>query len=123
MVQQMLADMAMKTEAARQLVYASARAIDAAEEGTTKMAAMAKCFATDVAMEVATDAVQLFGGYGFMEDYPIEKYLRDAKITPDLRGHQPGPAHGDRAQPHQRDRELEFLDPFIPTADPPSDTS
>ena len=81
MVQQMLADMAMKTEAARQLVYASARAIDAGESGTTKMAAMAKCFATDVAMQVSTDAVQIFGGYGFMKDYPIEKYMRDAKIT------------------------------------------
>jgi len=46
----------------------------------TKLAAMGKCFATDVAMEVATDAVQIFGGYGFMEDYPIAKFFRDAKI-------------------------------------------
>jgi butyryl-CoA dehydrogenase len=82
MVQQMLANMAMKTEAARQLVYVAAAGID--NEGpnpaNSKMAAMAKCFATDVAMEVATDAVQVFGGYGFMEDYPIAKFFRDAKI-------------------------------------------
>ncbi len=80
MVQKMLADMAMKTEAARWLVYAAASAIDTGLKNTTKGAAMSKCFATDVAMEVATDAVQVFGGYGFMEDYPIAKYFRDAKI-------------------------------------------
>jgi len=80
MVQKMLADMAIKTEAARWLVYASAAAIDAGRTDVTKGAAMAKCFATDTAMEVATDAVQIFGGYGFMEDYPIAKCFRDAKI-------------------------------------------
>jgi alkylation response protein AidB-like acyl-CoA dehydrogenase len=80
MVQKMLADMAIKTEAARWLVYASAGAIDAGIEEVTKGAAMAKCFATDTAMEVATEAVQVFGGYGFMEDYPIAKCFRDAKI-------------------------------------------
>jgi alkylation response protein AidB-like acyl-CoA dehydrogenase len=82
MVMKMLADMAMKTEAARQLVYASAAGIDEVGPSPTnsKAAAMAKCFATDVAMEVATDAVQVFGGYGFMEDYPIAKFFRDAKI-------------------------------------------
>ena len=82
MVTQMLADMAMKTEAARWLVYAAAASIDSAGPGpnTSKMAALAKCYATDVAMDVATDAVQVFGGYGFMEDYPIAKYFRDAKI-------------------------------------------
>ena len=81
MVQKMLADMAMKTEAARWLVYAAAGAVDAgAGAAVSKNAAMAKCFATDVAMEVATDAVQVFGGYGFMEDYPIAKFFRDAKI-------------------------------------------
>jgi alkylation response protein AidB-like acyl-CoA dehydrogenase len=68
-------------EAARQLVYTAARAIDAGEGNTTKLAAMCKSYATDVAMEVTTDAVQIFGGYGFMKDYPIEKYMRDAKIT------------------------------------------
>lgn len=82
MVQQMMADMAMKTEAARQLVYAAAAGIDAhgPSPANSKNAAMAKCFATDMAMEIATDAVQVFGGYGFMEDYPIAKFFRDAKI-------------------------------------------
>jgi len=81
MVQQMLSNMAMKTEAARWLVYAAAGAIDQGQvDKVSKQAAMAKCFATDVAMEVATDAVQVFGGYGFMEDYPIAKFFRDAKI-------------------------------------------
>jgi alkylation response protein AidB-like acyl-CoA dehydrogenase len=81
MVQMMLADMAMKTQAARWLVYSAAGAVDAgAGAAVSKQAAMAKCFATDVAMEVATDAVQVFGGYGFMEDYPIAKCFRDAKI-------------------------------------------
>ena len=80
MVQQMLADMAMKTEASRWLVYRSAAAIDAGAGNVTKGAAMAKCFATDTAMQVATDAVQIFGGYGFMEDYPVAKFFRDAKI-------------------------------------------
>jgi butyryl-CoA dehydrogenase len=82
MVQQMLADMAIETEAARWLVYAAAGAID--QEGpcpaNSKLAAMSKCYASDVAMRVATDAVQIFGGYGFMEDYPIAKFFRDAKI-------------------------------------------
>jgi alkylation response protein AidB-like acyl-CoA dehydrogenase len=82
MVQQMLADMSTKVEAARQLVHASARAIDAGGgDNVTKLAAQAKLFATDVAMQVTTDAVQLFGGYGYMRDYPVEKYMRDAKIT------------------------------------------
>jgi len=80
MVQKMLADMATKTEAARWLVYSAAAAADAGVKNVTKRAAMAKCFATDVAMDVATDAVQVFGGYGFMEDYPIAKCFRDAKI-------------------------------------------
>jgi butyryl-CoA dehydrogenase len=80
MIQQMLSDMAMQTEAARWLVYASAAAIDAGHTDITKGAAMAKCFAADTAMKVATDAVQIFGGYGFMEDYPIAKFFRDAKI-------------------------------------------
>jgi alkylation response protein AidB-like acyl-CoA dehydrogenase len=80
MVQKMLADGAMKTEASRWLVYAAAAAVDAGRDDVTKIAAMSKCLATDVAMEVATDAVQIFGGYGFMEDYPIAKFFRDAKI-------------------------------------------
>ncbi len=78
----MLADMAMKIEAARALVYATARHIDTQpKERPTLYSAMSKCFASDVAMEVTTDAVQIFGGYGYMHDYPIEKYMRDAKIT------------------------------------------
>ena len=81
MVQGMLADMATKVEAARQLVYAAARAFDVDAKDITRLAAMAKLFATDMAMKVTTDAVQLFGGYGYMRDYPIEKYMRDAKIT------------------------------------------
>jgi butyryl-CoA dehydrogenase len=83
MVQQMLADMATRVEAARQLVHAAARVIDAGGAGhvATRLAAQAKLFATDVAMEVTTNAVQLFGGYGYMRDYPVEKYMRDAKIT------------------------------------------
>jgi alkylation response protein AidB-like acyl-CoA dehydrogenase len=78
----MLADMAMKIEAARALVYATAKYIDTKpKERPTLYSAMSKCFASDVAMEVTVDAVQIFGGYGYMHDYPIEKYMRDAKIT------------------------------------------
>ena len=77
-----LADMAMKVEAARALVYATARHVDSdPKERPTIYSAMSKCFAGDVAMQVTTDAVQVFGGYGYMRDYPIEKYMRDAKIT------------------------------------------
>jgi butyryl-CoA dehydrogenase len=81
MVQQMLADMAANVEAARQLVYTAAKAADGKLGSAGKLAALCKFFATDVAMKVTTDAVQVFGGYGFMRDYPIEKYMRDAKIT------------------------------------------
>ncbi len=80
-IQFMLADMATQVEAARQLVYTAARAVDAGVKNINKIAAMAKVFATDTAMKVTTDAVQLFGGYGYCHDYPIEKYMRDAKIT------------------------------------------
>jgi butyryl-CoA dehydrogenase len=77
-----LADMATTVEAARALTYAVARHIDAGPEARPTMySAMAKCFASDVAVQVTTDAVQIFGGYGYMKDYPIEKYMRDAKIT------------------------------------------
>ena len=77
----MIADMATQIEAARNLVYETARIIDSGEKDVGKISAMAKLFASDVAMKVTTDAVQLFGGYGYMKDYPIEKYMRDAKIT------------------------------------------
>lgn len=78
----MLADMAMKVEAARALIYAVARHIDSGSKARSTMySAMSKCFAGDMAMEVTTNAVQVFGGYGYMRDYPVEKYMRDAKIT------------------------------------------
>jgi alkylation response protein AidB-like acyl-CoA dehydrogenase len=81
MIQSMLADMATRTEAARHLIYAAAKAVDENAPNVSKLSAMCKLFATDTAMQVTTDAVQIFGGYGFMKDYPIEKYMRDAKIT------------------------------------------
>jgi alkylation response protein AidB-like acyl-CoA dehydrogenase len=78
----MMADMAMKIEAARALVYATARHIDRQpRERPTLYSAMAKCYASDVAMDVTVDAVQIYGGYGYMHDYPVEKFMRDAKIT------------------------------------------
>lgn len=80
-IQHMLADMATHIEAARALVLASARMIDSGEGNVSKDAAMAKCFASDVAMKVTTDAVQIMGGYGYMREYPVEKMMRDAKIT------------------------------------------
>ncbi len=81
LVQKMLADMATKVQAARALIYTAATAVDANSPKLTKYAAMCKYYATDVAMEVTSDAVQIFGGYGYMRDYPVEKYMRDAKIT------------------------------------------
>ena len=80
-IQFMIADMATHVEAARALVYSVAREIDSGNTKVGKESAMAKLFASDVAMSVTTDAVQIFGGYGYMKDYPIEKYMRDAKIT------------------------------------------
>jgi butyryl-CoA dehydrogenase len=80
-IQFMLADMATQVEAARALTYAAARAIDAGEKDVSKISAMAKVFASDTAMKVTTDAVQIFGGYGYMKEYPVEKMMRDAKIT------------------------------------------
>ena len=77
----MLADMATEVEAARALVYQTARAIDAGEKNIAKESAMCKVFASDVAMKVTINAVQVFGGYGYMKDYPVEKMMRDAKIT------------------------------------------
>ncbi len=80
-IQFMLADMATQIEAARALIYSVARMIDSGETKVAKESAMCKVFASDVAMKVTTDAVQIFGGYGYMRDYPIEKFMRDAKIT------------------------------------------
>ncbi len=80
-MQFMLADMATQVEAARALTYAAARSIDSGEKDVSKVSAMAKVFASDTAMKVTTDAVQVFGGYGYMKEYPVEKMMRDAKIT------------------------------------------
>ena len=77
----LLAELATKIEAARTLVYQVARAIDRGTKDISKYSSMAKLFASDVAMEVTTQAVQVFGGYGYMKEYPVEKYMRDAKIT------------------------------------------
>ena len=80
-VQFMLADMAMKTEAARHMVYVAAARAERGEPNLGFISAAAKCFAADVAMEVTTDAVQLFGGAGYTRDFPVERMMRDAKIT------------------------------------------
>lgn len=80
-IQHMLADMATQLEAARALVYATAKTIDSGATNYSKESAMAKLFASDVAMKVTTDAVQVLGGYGYMKEYPVEKMMRDAKIT------------------------------------------
>ncbi len=80
-VQHMLANMATEIEAARALVYSVARAIDNGCKNFTKEAAMCKLYASDTAMKVTTDAVQILGGYGYMKEYPVEKMMRDAKIT------------------------------------------
>jgi alkylation response protein AidB-like acyl-CoA dehydrogenase len=76
-----LADMAMKTEAARSLIYTAASLSEQLAPNLTFMSAAAKCFASDTAMEVTTDGVQLLGGYGYTKDYPLERMMRDAKIT------------------------------------------
>jgi len=80
-VQFMLADMGTQLEAARALIYAAARMIDSGAKDIAKVSAMCKLFASDTAMKITTDAVQLFGGYGYMKEYPVEKLMRDAKIT------------------------------------------
>ncbi|MEA1929052.1 MAG: acyl-CoA dehydrogenase family protein [Candidatus Auribacterota bacterium] len=76
-----LADMATRVEATRALVYSVARAVDAGEKRIAKDSAICKLFASDTAMSVTTDAVQILGGYGYMKEYPVEKMMRDAKIT------------------------------------------
>ncbi len=80
-IQHMLADMETNVEAARALVYYAARVIDSGEKNVTRLSSMAKLFASDMAMKVTIDAVQILGGYGFMKEYPVEKMMRDAKIT------------------------------------------
>jgi alkylation response protein AidB-like acyl-CoA dehydrogenase len=80
-IQFMLADMAMEIEAARQLTYAAAAKSERGERDLTFFSAASKCFTTDVAMKVTTDAVQVLGGYGYVNDYPVERMMRDAKLT------------------------------------------
>jgi alkylation response protein AidB-like acyl-CoA dehydrogenase len=80
-IQFMLADMAMTLEAARQMVYVAAAKSERCDKDLSFFSAAAKCYASDVAMQVTTDAVQLLGGYGFTEDFPVERMMRDAKIT------------------------------------------
>jgi butyryl-CoA dehydrogenase len=79
-IQHMIADMATEIEAARVLTYLAARTADKNSKDLSKVSSMSKLFATDVAMRVTTDVVQIFGGYGYMRDYPVEKMMRDAKI-------------------------------------------
>jgi alkylation response protein AidB-like acyl-CoA dehydrogenase len=80
-MQFMFADMAMKIETARLAVYRAAKAIDDDEPRVSYWAAIAKCYASDVAMSVTTDCVQALGGYGYVKEYPVERLMRDAKIT------------------------------------------
>ncbi|MDP8298383.1 MAG: acyl-CoA dehydrogenase family protein [Candidatus Tantalella remota] len=81
-IQWMLADMATQVEASRAMIYSAARMVDAGvKKNVAKVSAMCKMFASDTAMKVTTDAVQIFGGYGYMKEYPAEKLMRDAKIT------------------------------------------
>jgi len=77
----LLADMATRIEAARQLIYSVAKAVDKGEKNFSRYSAMTKVYASDVAMWVTTNAVQIFGGYGYIKDYPVERFMRDAKIT------------------------------------------
>jgi alkylation response protein AidB-like acyl-CoA dehydrogenase len=114
MIQGMLADMSARVSAARYLVYAAARNIDDGATNISKLAAEAKLFATDTAMQVTTDAVQIFGGYGFMRDYPVEKYMRDAKITQIYEGTNQVQRMVIARWVLKESREMEYLSKFIP---------
>ncbi len=114
MIQGMLADMSSQVQAARYLVYAAARNIDDGAANISKLAAEAKLFATDTAMKVTTDAVQIFGGYGFMKDYPVEKYMRDAKITQIYEGTNQVQRMVTSRWVMKEARELAYLNDFIP---------
>ncbi|WP_156289692.1 acyl-CoA dehydrogenase family protein [Oceanobacillus salinisoli] len=81
MTQASLSDMAMKIESSRLLVHKAAKMLDNKDPNVIRYASMAKCFASDTAMEVTTDAVQMLGGYGYIKEYPVERMMRDAKIT------------------------------------------
>jgi len=80
-IQFMIADMATQVEAARALVYQTAPSMDSRPEEIEKLSTITKSFASDVAMRVTTDSVQILGGYGYMNDYPVERMMRDAKVT------------------------------------------
>ncbi len=80
-IQHMLADMATNVEAARALIYHTAKVIDSGARDASRLSAMSKLFASDMAMKVTVDAVQILGGYGYMKEYPVEKMMRDVKIT------------------------------------------
>ena len=116
MVQQMLADMAIAVESSRWLVYRAAAGIDEnpGDADNSKLAAMAKCCATDTAMKVTTDAVQVFGGYGFMEDYPIAKFFRDAKILQIYEGTNQVQRMVIARHLIRAGKKLDHLDAFIP---------
>jgi butyryl-CoA dehydrogenase len=114
-IQDMLGRMAAQVEAARGLVYRAATAADQGDfASVSRLAAMSKSFATDVAMEVTTNAVQIFGGYGFMKDYPIEKYMRDAKITQIYEGTNQIQRMVVARTLIKESANWEFLDAFIP---------
>jgi alkylation response protein AidB-like acyl-CoA dehydrogenase len=81
MIAAMLADMDAQTEAARQLLYKAATEIDAGAPDAARWSAMCKLVAGDTAMRVTTDAVQVLGGYGYIDEFPVERMMRDAKIT------------------------------------------
>jgi alkylation response protein AidB-like acyl-CoA dehydrogenase len=81
MIQALLADMDARTEAARQLLYAACSAIDSGAPDAARWAALCKLVAGDAAMAVTTDAVQVLGGYGYIDEFPVERMMRDAKIT------------------------------------------
>ena len=96
-IQFKLADMETRTAAARELLYRACAKIDRHEPDPGKYSAMAKLFASDTAMAVTVEAVQVLGGYGYVNEYPVERYMRDAEDHADLRGHERDPACRDRA--------------------------
>ena len=101
-IQFMLADMAMQVHASRLLVHHAAALVDRGVTGTALESSMAKCFAADAAMRVATDAVQVFGGYGYTREFPGRALHARRQDHADLRGHQPDPARGHRPRPPRR---------------------
>jgi alkylation response protein AidB-like acyl-CoA dehydrogenase len=117
MIQGMLADMATRVEAARHLVYAAAKAVDDGAPNLSKLAAMCKLFATDTAMEVTTDAVQVFGGYGYMKTIRSKVHARREDHA-DLRGHEPGAASRRRAFLIKEALNLKYLLDYVPEGDP-----